>query len=247
MTTREPHPGSFSAPTLRPRVWLPVLILLILGALALSLFGRRWLLLALRRVWALGPLGALAYGLIYVGGTVLMFPGTLLTLGAGLLYGVTLGSLIAIPASLIGAGLAFLIARALGREWVERRLVHGPRLAALDRAVAHRGWKFELLLRLDPVVLQFAPLNYALGLTAVRFRDYMLASWLGMMPATIFYVWLGSKIPSLVALFSGPTPQPGHLALLWVGAAVGVAALLWLARLAQRALRMELDAPEEHS
>lgn len=224
--------------------WLLILGALIAAGLGLSAFGRGWLLAALRAVRALGGAGALVYGLIYVAGTVLMFPGTILTLGAGLLYGVVVGSFIAIPASLTGAGLAFLIARGLGRQRLERRLTHMPRLAALDRAVARRGSKIVLLLRLEPLILPFAPLNYALGLTAVPLSEYLLASWLGMMPATIFYVWLGSTIPRIAGLMSGPPRGPATIALSAVGIAVGAAVLFWLARFAHRALRMEFESED---
>ena len=70
-------------------------------------------------------------------------------------------------------------------------------LNALDRAVARNGFRVILLLRLDPIFLPFAPLNYALGLTGVRFRDYLLASWLGMFPASVLYVYFGSLLPHL--------------------------------------------------
>jgi uncharacterized membrane protein YdjX (TVP38/TMEM64 family) len=127
--------------------------------------------------WAkgMGAAGGALYAVVYIAGTALFFPGLPLTLGAGFLYGAIIGTLVVSPASVAGATLAFLIARYLARDWVTRRIKKYPQAAAMDRAIEKNGFKAVVLLRLQPV-LPFNILNYALGLTSIRLRDYMLAS-----------------------------------------------------------------------
>ena len=158
--------------------------------------------------WAkgMGAAGGLIYAVFYIAGTALFFPGLPLTLGAGFLYGAVIGTLVVSPASVAGASLAFLIARYFARDWVTRRLKKYPQAAAIDRAIEKNGFKAVVLLRLQPV-LPFNILNYALGLTSIRLRDYMLASWIGMFPATVLYVYLGSVMKNISDLLRGrPTP-----------------------------------------
>jgi uncharacterized membrane protein YdjX (TVP38/TMEM64 family) len=171
-----------------------------------------------------------------------MVPGSALTPGAGLVYGTFIGVLIVSPASVLGATGSFLIARYFARDWVERRLRVYPKFSAIDRAVEKQGFKVVLLMRLQPV-LPFVLLNYALGLTRVRLRDYVVASWIGMLPATIVYVYIGSALKNVSDLFSGGMAKhsPAGLALFWGGLAAG-AVFLWLfTRMAKRALQEELN------
>ncbi len=189
-------------------------------------------------VRALGPWGGVTYALVYAAATVFLVPGTILSLGAGSIYGPLYGVFIVMPGSLIGASLAFWLARRLGRERLEHRLLRREKLRVLDHAIASDGFRVILLMRLDPVFLPFAPLNYALGLTGVRFRDYFFASWVGMLPATILYVYFGSLLR--LGALSKATPGPGASWRPWLfvpGAAVLIA-LFWIVRRgARKALR----------
>jgi uncharacterized membrane protein YdjX (TVP38/TMEM64 family) len=175
----------------------------------------------------------------YALATVAMVPGSLLTLAAGALFGVARGVVYVLAAATLGASLAFLVSRHLARPAVERRLAADPRFAAIDRAVARRGGRIVFLLRLSPL-LPFNLLNYALGLTRVRFRDYLLAS-AGMLPGTLLYVYTGRVVGDLAALAAGaPLPRgPAHWALLAVGLAATGAATFWITRIARAALREE--------
>lgn len=203
---------------------------------------RQWLESFLFWVRTQGAWGTLIYGILYALGAVLMVPGSALTAGAGLLYGTLIGVLIVSPASVLGATLSFLIARYFARNWVERKLQAYPRFAAIDAAVERQGFKIILLVRLQPV-LPFVLLNYALGLTRVRLADYIVASWIGMLPATIVYVYLGSALHSISELFSGGTLKHNlvWVVLFWGGLAAGVL-LLWIfTRVARQALQHELN------
>lgn len=120
-----------------------------------------------------------------------MLPGLVLSLGAGLIWGTLKGTLAVSVASTLGACAAFLVGRYFMRTWVMHKTEDNPRLRALDTAAATLGWKIVFLTRLSPV-FPFSLLNYAFGLTAVSFRGYALASWIGMLPGTVMYVYLGS-------------------------------------------------------
>jgi uncharacterized membrane protein YdjX (TVP38/TMEM64 family) len=192
--------------------------------------------------WAkgMGPAGGVLYAAFYIAGTALFFPGLVLTLGAGFLYGAIIGTLVVSPASVAGASLAFLIARYFARDWVTRRLKKYPQAAAIDRAIEKNGFKAVILLRLQPV-LPFNILNYALGLTSIRLRDYMLASWIGMFPATVLYVYLGSVMNDISDLLRGrPNSGVAGRFLLWGGLAAIVILVWWLGRVAKKALREEM-------
>lgn len=215
----------------------------IVGTIIYSLPLAECALAFLESVRRLGTLGALIYGLVYVAGTVLLVPVTALTAGSGYLYGTFLGTLIVSPASVLGATISFLLARFFAREWVSKRIRQHPRFAAIDRTVGKHGFKVVLLARLTPVFLPFAVLNYALGLTRVRLRDYVLASWLGMLPATLRNVYVGSMIHDLAQLLRGELPSAGNWERLvfWGGLAATLILAVFISRIARQALQEELE------
>lgn len=190
---------------------------------------------------AAGAIGVLAYAVIFVAATVLLLPGSILTLAAGFAYGPVWGTLLVSPVSVAAAVVAFLLGRTIARRWIARKVERDPRFASLDRAIGEDGFKIVLLLRLSPV-FPFAILNYALGLTTVRLRDYALASFFGMLPATILYVYLGSLVTSATQLAGGETADggPWQTALYWGGLACALLVTVLLTRIARRALRHTL-------
>ena len=200
-----------------------------------------------RWVESLGPWGPLVFILLYILAVVLFVPGSILTLAGGALFGVVLGTLYVFVAALLGSCLSFLIARYGGRRFVEKRLGQNPRFDAVARAVAQNGLKITFLLRLSPA-FPFSLMNYALGLTRVRFQDYALAS-LGMLPATVLYVYSGRVIGDVAALAGGATPQHGtsQYILLAVGLMATLAVAILVTRIARRALSelTESEAPSQ--
>jgi rSAM/selenodomain-associated transferase 2 len=193
---------------------------------------------------AAGPLGALIFATAYIFATVLMLPASLLTLAAGFLYGPLWGTLLVSPVSVSAATCAFLVGRFLARDAVARRLESVPRFSVIDRAIGDRGLKIVLLLRLSPLV-PFSLLNYSLGLTRVRGRDFLIGSALGMLPGTVLYVYLGSLVAGAGDLLSGAaaSDEPWARALYWLGLAATLAATVILSRVARSALDGRLDAP----
>ncbi|MFH2204483.1 MAG: TVP38/TMEM64 family protein [Elusimicrobiota bacterium] len=176
----------------------------------------------------------------YILATVLLVPGTLLTLGAGLLFGVVMGSVYVSIASTLGAAAAFLIGRYLARGWIARKIAGSAKFNAIDEAVAAEGWKIVGLARLSPI-FPFNVLNYACGLTRVSFKDYILASWAGMLPGTVLYVYLGSITSDLAALGAGTGQKtPAQWALTVVGLIATAAVTIYITRIARTALKQRI-------
>ena len=188
------------------------------------------------RVAALGPWGAAAFVVGYAVAVVAFVPASLLTLAAGAVFGVVRGTLLVAAGATLGASAAFLLARYVARDAVARRLARMPRFAALDRAVGEEGRRLVFLLRLSPVI-PFGLLNYALGLTRVRFADYLVAS-VGMLPGTLLYVYTGKVAGDVAAVAAGAAPPRGaaHWLVLGVGLVATALVTVRVTRLARRAL-----------
>jgi len=217
-------------------------VLAVLGAAAVVaalvlLPVNQWLLWLIERIQGMGALGAAVFVVAYVAATVLLLPGSLLTLGAGFAYGPVYGTLLVMLASNLGANAAFRLGRTVMRERISRRIAGDARFSAVDAAVGAQGFRVVLLLRLSPL-FPFNLLNYALGLTRVRQRDYALASLLGMFPGTLLFVYLGSLVTNLTQLTSGQRPDSGMWGrvLFWGGLVATVAVTVLITRIARRAL-----------
>jgi uncharacterized membrane protein YdjX (TVP38/TMEM64 family) len=232
-------------------------------------------------VEGLGAVGMLVFVLGYAVATVLLVPGSLLTLAAGAVFGLGRGVAIVLAGATIGASAAFLIGRYAARGAIERRMGGGAAPAgdaaapgepapptagadgaagrpasgsgggfaglvgAINEAAGQRGLLVVLLLRLSPI-LPFNILNYLLGLSRVRFRDFVLGS-IGMLPGTLLYVYYGRLVGDLAAVAAGVAPPrgTGYWAVLGLGLVATVAVSVLLARMAKRILRerIALDPP----
>jgi uncharacterized membrane protein YdjX (TVP38/TMEM64 family) len=148
-------------------------------------------------VEGLGVWGPAVFIVGYALAVVAFAPASLLTIAAGAIFGIAAGVTYVFAAAVIGSSLAFLISRYLARNAIERQLAGNQKFAAIDRAVGQQGRRIVFLLRLSPV-LPFNLLNYALGLTSVRFADYLIAS-IGMLPGTLLYVYAGKTIAALTS------------------------------------------------
>lgn len=173
-----------------------------------------------------GTLGPLVFVAAYVLATVLLVPASLLTLAAGALFGPLLGTAVVSMASTLGASAAFLIGRYLARPAVEKRISSNRKFAAVDGAIAAKGARIVLLLRLSPL-FPFTLLNYGLSLTKVQFWPYVLSSWVGMLPGTFAYVALGGAGRAAAESASGSGMDPVRLGLYIVGAV----ATLWVTKI----------------
>ncbi|MEA5486950.1 MULTISPECIES: TVP38/TMEM64 family protein [Pseudanabaena] len=191
---------------------------------------------ALQWVESLGYVGGIAFIGIYIIATVAFLPGSILTLGAGVVFGVFLGSIYVFIGATIGAIAAFLVGRYLARGWIGKKIAGNQKFNAIDKAVAHEGFKIVLLTRLSPI-FPFNLLNYAFGVTGVSLKDYALAS-VGMFPGTVMYVYIGSLAGDLARI--GGENQPTDPIIQWIIRIVGfiatVAVTVYVTRIARKAL-----------
>jgi uncharacterized membrane protein YdjX (TVP38/TMEM64 family) len=192
-----------------------------------------------------GPSGPILFILLYVIATVSFVPGSLLTLGAGVLFGVVPGFFYVWTGATLGAMAAFGLGRSLARQWLAQKMAGHPRFMAIDRAVGSAGFQIVLLTRLSPV-FPFNLLNYLYGLTQVSWRDYVLGS-LGMIPGTLLYVYVGSWFGNLAALFAQSSQRPKtplEMILYGVGLMMTLIVTLYVSQIARRALveRLSEDA-----
>ncbi len=236
----EAHPpAKKSGPTKSNRKPLMLLVLVVIALLAAAklLPVKEYLTSLLEWTEGLGVWGPVAIAVIYVPACVFMVPGSMLTLGAGLMFGVVKGTIAISIGSTIGACCAFLVGRTIGRGWVEQKIARNEKFAAVSNAVGEQGFKIVLLTRLSPV-FPFNLLNYAYGLTTVSFRDYALASWIGMLPGTLLYVYLGSSARSLAEATAGTGDKSTAQTLFfWFGLAITLAVTVFVTRVARRALK----------
>ncbi len=221
--------------------WLKLVVgLLVLGALvwAFRQFELQALLQrVLERIAELGAWAPLVFVGAYLLATVLLIPGSVLTLGAGAVFGLGWGLVWVTLGANLGAQCAFLIGRYLARNWVAGKIANSAAFNAIDKAVASEGWKIVGLTRLSPA-FPFTFLNYAFGLTSVSFRDYALATFFGMMPGTVLYVYLGA-IAQAGIQSEGRTP--GQWALLIIGLLATLAVTVFITRVARRALARKVE------
>ncbi|ERN43107.1 hypothetical protein KR51_00001750 [Rubidibacter lacunae KORDI 51-2] len=198
---------------------------------------------ALQWIDSLGPWGPIAFVFIYIAAAVFLISGAALTLGAGVLFGVVKGSIVVSVAATLGATAAFLVGRYLARDRVAKQIENRPSFKAIDAAVAAEGWKIVGLTRLSPV-FPFVFLNYAFGVTQVKLRDYFFASWIGMLPGTVMYVYIGSLAKDLATL-GAATEGDQTSVLRWainiIGFVATVAVTLYVTKVARKALANKVE------
>jgi uncharacterized membrane protein YdjX (TVP38/TMEM64 family) len=184
----------------------------------------------------LGAMAPLIFIGLYIIVCILMLPGFILTLGAGVLLGVVKGSVAVSIGSTLGATCAFLIGRYLARDWVSGKISGNEKFKAIDDAVARQGWKIVFLTRLSPV-FPYNLLNYAYGLTKVSLKHYFFASWIGMIPVTIMYVYIGSLAGDLAKVGSGERIRTtGEWIMYGVGLLATLVVTVIVTRIAKNAL-----------
>lgn len=135
-----------------------------------------------------GVAAPLVFILIYAAAALLFIPGSVITLAGGALFGAVLGTIYSLTGATLGAGAAFLLARYVGADWVERKT--GGRLKQLKQGVESEGWRFVAFVRLMPL-FPFNLLNYALGVTRIKLTHYVLATFIFMAPGAFAYSYLG--------------------------------------------------------
>jgi uncharacterized membrane protein YdjX (TVP38/TMEM64 family) len=194
-------------------------------------------------VGQMGVAGILIFIGVYAVATVLLAPGSILTIGAGFAFGLWKGVLAVSGGATLGAALAFLVARFIARNKVEAIAQRNEKFRQIDNAIGQEGAKLIFLLRLSPVI-PFNVSNYFYGLTAVKFWPYVLASWIGMMPGTFLYVYIGTAGKAAVAAAAGDEAVK-HGWPYWTFTSIGLIATIivtiWVTKIARDALRRNVS------
>jgi uncharacterized membrane protein YdjX (TVP38/TMEM64 family) len=204
------------------------------GYILAQLPPQQWLINTLDGLQAHGWATGIIFIVLYILCTLAGLPGSVLTLGAGAIFGLLWGTIYVFIGATLGAIAALLLSRYLLRSWIRKRIAQHPSFIAFDQTLATAGLKLVILTRLSPL-FPFNLLNYAFGLTGVSLRDYTLGS-IGMLPGTLLYVYLGSLTSDLARL--GTVQQPP--ALQWgfrlIGLAATVIVTVYITKLARQAL-----------
>lgn len=219
------------------------LVIAFLAVVALIILSRvlpvgDWLNGLLESIRQLGPVGYVVFILVYILAAVLFLPGSILTIGAGVVFGLAGGFVAVSIASTLGASASFLIGRFLARDMIASKVAGNERFAAIDEAVGREGFKIVFLTRLSPI-FPFNLLNYAYGLTRVGFWPFAIASWIGMMPGTVLYVYLGAAAGEVAG--AGQGGGTGGLILKLVGLAATIAVTVLITKVARKALANATD------
>ncbi len=201
---------------------------------------RDWTIALAERIRGAGATGVFIFIAVYVVAEVALVPGSLLTMAAGFAYGPIAGLFVASPASVLAATTAFLLGRTVLRGWVQKKIARSPKTRALDRAIGRNSFKLILLLRLSPLV-PFNLLNYVLGLSDVPLGRYVAASFIGMLPGTWLYLYLGSLATTAAELSNASREgRVQRIVLTVAGLVATVLAIVFITRAAKRALEEEL-------
>jgi uncharacterized membrane protein YdjX (TVP38/TMEM64 family) len=186
-----------------------------------------------------GWVGWLGFVVIYTLTCVFFLPGSVLTVGAGAIYGFWGGTLLVSISNLIGAVVNFLTSRYLLRGWLQRKFASNPKYHALDRAVANDGWQIILLSRISPVV-PHSVVSYACGLTKLSLAKFSLASWIGFVPISAAYSYAGAFLGKFARASAGLPHGQGSWetwAFYGVGLVITVIVTIWSTRVAAKALK----------
>jgi len=200
---------------------------------------RDWLRNFNEWVGQMGTAGIFIFIGVYAAATVLLAPGAILTIGAGFAFGLWKGFLAVSAGATLGASLAFLVARFIARAKIEAITKGNEKFCEIDNAIGEQGAKLIFLLRLSPAI-PFNLSNYFYGLTGVKFWPYVLASWIGMMPGTFLYVYIGTAGKAAVsAAAGGEAMKHGwqYWTFMGVGLAATVAVTIWVTKIARNAVK----------
>ncbi|MFL2479472.1 MAG: TVP38/TMEM64 family protein [Verrucomicrobiales bacterium] len=183
---------------------------------------------------SLGIIGMSLFVLVYILACIFLIPGSPLTVGAGAVFGFWTGLILVSVGSTLGAVAAFLISRYLARGFIEKKIDKSHKFSAMDMAIKREGWKIIFLARLSPII-PFFLLNYALGLTKIRLRTYIISSWAGMIPGTVLYTYIGSLGKTILTTEN----SLADWVILGAGLIATVSVTLIISKIAKRSLALD--------
>ena len=185
-----------------------------------------------------GWVGVLWFIVLYALTCVFFLPGSVLSVGAGAVYGFWFSTALVTISSTVGAMVNFLTSRYLARSWMQRKLSHSAKFRALDRAVSTEGWRMILISRMSPIV-PHSLVSYAAGLIRISFWRFTLASFIGFLPQSAAYTYVGAVVGRALRTSAGETP---HDPVIWVFYCLGLVATLAVTALTTRIARRSWKA-----
>jgi uncharacterized membrane protein YdjX (TVP38/TMEM64 family) len=199
----------------------------------------KWLGDLLVQVGELGAWGPILFALLYIAAAVTMAPAFVLSVAAGALFGVWRGSLLVFVSATLGAMAAYGVARSVTGTRLVKWVMRDRRVEGVRRAVAYKSAWVQFLLRLSPIV-PYVLLNYALGFSRVRVRDFLVACF-GMIPTIVMYAYYGRIVGDVAKIAAGVAPPrgPEYYVLLVVGLIATVVATMAITRAARRAIEQQ--------
>jgi uncharacterized membrane protein YdjX (TVP38/TMEM64 family) len=191
-----------------------------------------------------GWIGVAGFIVLYTLTCVFFLPGSVLTIGAGAVYGFWFSTALVTISSTVGAVVNFLTSRYLARSWMQRRLGRSAKFRALDKAVSTEGWRMILISRMSPII-PHSLVSYAAGLIRISFWRFTLASFVGFLPQSAAYTYLGAVVGRAVRTSAGVTPHdPITWALYGLGLVATLAVTVLTTRIARQSWRTYLAGRE---
>ena len=199
------------------------------------------------RIAGLGALGGALYPCFYAVCNVLLLPAGVLSVGGGFFFGLWWGFVLVLAGNVLGAALAFLISRTVGRKWITRRFFRYQKWRALDKAIEREGWKIVFLSQVHPL-FPTSLINYLYGITRINFWRCMLWVLIGQAPGIFLYVYFGTLAQHGIDILQGRTHPKITEYFVWGGGLLlTLAVTLWLGRIALRLIREAEEKARENS
>lgn len=205
---------------------------LVLAICAVVLPLRDWFGGFLDWVQNLGPWAPVVFVVVYIVSVVFLLPGWIMTVGAGLTFGIVEGAVLVSISATTAATVAFLIGRHLARDRVERYAENHAAFRAIDDAIGAKGWKILIFLRMSPAI-PWNISNYLYGLTKLRLHHYIIGTLIGMQPGNLLLLYLGAA--GRLTIEGGDVTGP-QIAFMIFGFLITVGVTLWIAQVARRAV-----------
>ena len=180
-----------------------------------------------------GWVGVLWFIVLYTLTCVFFLPGSFLTIGAGAIYGFWFSTALVTISSTVGAVVNFLTSRYLARDWMRRKLGHSGKFRALEKAVSAEGWRMILISRMSPII-PHSLVSYAAGLIRISFWRFTFASFIGFLPQSAAYTYVGAVVGKALRTSAGVTP---HDPVTWMFYGLGLVATLIVTAITTRIAR----------
>ena len=181
-----------------------------------------------------GWVGVAWFLVLYTLTCVFFLPGSILTISAGAVYGFWFSTALVTVSSTVGAAVNFLTSRYLAGDWMRRRIGQHAKFRALEKAVSAQGWRMILISRMSPII-PHSLVSYAAGLIQISFWRFTLASFVGFLPQSAAYTYIGAMVGKALRTSAGVTPHdPVTWAFYGLGLAATVAITVITTRIARR-------------